>query len=70
MNYNLITDVMRLVESFELANQPGLYTADISGFRQWLADAYPVGMVIPNRTGRVRKKGAVPKAPSVRCWCI
>jgi len=43
MNYNLITDVIRLTESFELANQSGLYTADINGFRQWVIDTQAGG---------------------------
>ncbi|MCH5718597.1 MarR family winged helix-turn-helix transcriptional regulator [Niabella hibiscisoli] len=38
MNYSLITDVIRLTESFELASQSGSYTADINGFRQWIMD--------------------------------
>ncbi len=38
MNYSLITDVIRLAESFELANQSGLYTPDVNGFRQWVTD--------------------------------
>ncbi|WP_114791034.1 MarR family transcriptional regulator [Niabella yanshanensis] len=43
MNYSLITDVIRLTESFELANQSGLYTADINGFRQWVMDTQAGG---------------------------
>lgn len=36
MNYNLVSDLIRLVESFELDNKGGGYTSDIAGFAQWL----------------------------------
>lgn len=43
MNYSLITDVIRLTESFELANQSGQYTPDMNGFRQWVVDTQGAG---------------------------
>ncbi|MGE9314276.1 MarR family winged helix-turn-helix transcriptional regulator [Niabella sp. CJ426] len=60
MNYSLITDVIRLTESFELANQSGLYTPDMTGFRQWVVDTQGAeqGSVDPDWEGKEKGRSA------------
>ena len=38
-NYDLIKNILELVEDFEFENQDELYDSDIDGFKKWIADA-------------------------------
>ncbi|THF49189.1 MarR family transcriptional regulator [Flavobacterium supellecticarium] len=38
MNYQLIQEVLQLVEKFDLNNTNGGYTEDINGFKRWISD--------------------------------
>lgn len=40
MNYNLMKDLVSLVEAFSHSNENRLYSSDIDGFSRWVADSY------------------------------
>lgn len=63
MNYELIKDVLKLIQEFEIQNQKGAeYSKDVEGFKHWIAESLDMEEVKAEPYWEAKEHGRSPES--------